>query len=131
MKIPTRRAISYRIKESGSDPTATYHPNSDGNAKFKHSLWPHAWYCIRKANIGIANLERLTEATDEEKKLIAGQLYFFRAWWHFEMMQYFGGLPYIDTVLSATEKMSLPRLSYQDVQISSSRFPYGSGFASY
>lgn len=39
---------------------------------------------------------------------------FFRAWWHFEMMQYFGGLPYIDTVLSATEKMSLPRLSYQE-----------------
>ena len=30
------------------------------------------------------------------------------------MMQYFGGLPYIDTVLSATEKMSLPRLSYQE-----------------
>ena len=72
-------ALSYR-----QYPTATYHPNSDGNAKFKHSLWPHAWYCIRKANIGIANLERLTEATDEEKKLIAGQLYFFRAWWHFE-----------------------------------------------
>lgn len=102
------------LYRTGSDPTATYHPNSDGNAKFKHSLWPHAWYCIRKANIGIANLERLTEATDEEKKLIAGQLYFFRAWWHFEMMQYFGGLPYIDTVLSATEKMSLPRLSYQE-----------------
>jgi len=29
-------------------------------------------------------------------------------------LQYFGGLPYIDTVLSATEKMSLPRLSYQE-----------------
>ena len=36
------------LYRTGSDPTATYHPNSDGNAKFKHSLWPHAWYCIRK-----------------------------------------------------------------------------------
>lgn len=102
------------LYRSGSDPTATYHPNSDGNAKFKHSLWPHAWYCIRKANLGLANLEKLTEATQEEKNLIAGQLYFFRAWWHFEMMQYFGGLPYIDTVLSSQGTLTLPRLTFQE-----------------
>ncbi len=53
-------------------------------------------------------------ATQEEKDLIAGQLYFFRAWWHFELMQYFGGLPYIDRVFSATEKLELPRLSYAE-----------------
>lgn len=101
------------LYRTGSDPTATYHPNSDGSAKYKHSLWPHAWYCIRKANLGIANLDKLTEATQEEKDLIAGQLYFFRAWWHFEMMQYFGGLPYIDQVLSSTGSLTLPRLSFQ------------------
>ena len=100
--------------KAGSDPTATYHPNSDGNAKFKHSLWPHAWYCIRKANLGIANLDKLTEATQEQKNLIEGQLYFFRAWWHFELMQYFGGLPYIDEVLSASETLRKPRLSYRE-----------------
>ncbi|GAE81921.1 outer membrane protein [Bacteroides reticulotermitis JCM 10512] len=102
------------LYRSGSDPTATYHPNSDGNAKFKHSLWPHAWYCIRKANLGLANLDKLTEATQEEKNLIAGQLYFFRAWWHFEMMQYFGGLPYIDAVLSSQGTLTLPRLTFQE-----------------
>ena len=41
------------LYRTGSDPTATYHPNSDGNAKFKHSLWPHAWYCIRLSLIHI------------------------------------------------------------------------------
>ena len=102
------------LYKSGSDPTATYHPNSDGNAKFKHSLWPHAWYCIRKANIGLENMGKLTEATEEQKKLIEGQLYFFRAWWHFEMMQYFGGLPYIDEVLSSSEVLRKPRLNYQE-----------------
>lgn len=102
------------LYRSGSDPMATYHPNSDGNAKFKHSLWPHAWYCIRKANLGLANLDKLTEATQEEKNLIAGQLYFFRAWWHFEMMQYFGGLPYIDAVLSSQGTLTLPRLTFQE-----------------
>ncbi len=88
--------------------------NPTSNNKFDHALWPHAWYCIRKANMGLENLDKLTVATQEEKDLIAGQLYFFRAWWHFELMQYFGGLPYIDRVFSATEKLTLPRLSYAE-----------------
>nr|WP_321408615.1 RagB/SusD family nutrient uptake outer membrane protein [uncultured Carboxylicivirga sp.] len=82
--------------------------------KFNHRLWSHAWYCIRKANMGIENLDRLVAATDEEKELIEGQLYFFRGWWHFELMQFFGGLQYIDRVLSPSESLNLPRLSYQD-----------------
>jgi len=93
------------LNKDDTDPTST--------DKFKHSLWSHAWYCIRKANIGLANLDKLTEATQQEKDFIAGQLYFFRAWWHFEMMEYMGGLPYIDTVLSTDNKLTLPRLSYQ------------------
>lgn len=87
-------------------------PTSDD--KFRHGLWAHAWYCIRKANMGLENLDKLTVATQEEKNLIAGQLHFFRAWWHFEMMQYLGGLPYIDKVLPPGEKLTLPRLSYKE-----------------
>lgn len=87
--------------------------NSTSTSRFDHALWPHAWYCIRKANMGLENLDKLTEATQEEKDLIAGQLYFFRAWWHFELMEYFGGLPYIDKVLPSSGKLTLPRLTYQ------------------
>jgi hypothetical protein len=94
------------LDQSDADPTST--------DKFKHALWPHAWYCIRKANMGLENLDLLTNATDEEIELIEGQLYFFRAWWHFEMMQYFGGLPYVDYVLPADEELTLPRLTYQE-----------------
>jgi starch-binding outer membrane protein, SusD/RagB family len=82
--------------------------------KFKHGLWAHAWYCIRKTNMGLENLDKLTTATQEEKDLIAGQLYFFRAWWHFEMMEYVGGLPYIDQVLPSDQPLKLPRLTYQE-----------------
>ena len=87
--------------------------NPASTDKFQHSLWPHSWYCIRKANVGLANLDKLV-GTQEEKDLIAGQLYFFRAWWHFELMTYWGGLPYIDQVLDATQELTLPRLSYQE-----------------
>lgn len=95
------------LMRSGSNPTS-------GN-KFDHSLWPHAWYCIRKANIGIANLDKMKAATQEEKDLIAGQLYFFRAWWYEELIQWFGGLPYLDHPIAATgEEMKYARLSYRD-----------------
>mgnify|MGYP003623223056 CR=1 FL=1 len=76
-------------------------------------MWPHSWYCIRKANDGLANLDKLV-GKQEEKNIIAGQLYFFRAWWHFELMSYFGGLPYVDEVLDGSGSLSLPRLSYQE-----------------
>lgn len=96
--------------------TWLYRPDSDPTSadKFKHSLWFHAWYCIRKVNIGLENLDKMTAATAEEKNLIAGQLYFFRAWWYEEMMQYLGGFPYLDHSLGATETLDFPRLTYQE-----------------
>ncbi|PTN09466.1 RagB/SusD family nutrient uptake outer membrane protein [Mangrovibacterium marinum] len=88
--------------------------NPTSSSRFDHGLYSHAWYCIRKANMGLANLDKLVSATDEERDLIEGQLYFFRAWWHFEMMEYLGGLPYVDQVLPAGEALTLPRESYQE-----------------
>lgn len=80
----------------------------------KGYLYGLCWFGIRKANIGLANLDQMVDATQEEKNLIAGQLYFFRAWNHFMLMQYWGGLPYIDRVLEPGESFNLPRLSYQE-----------------
>ena len=77
------------------------------------SLWGNSWYCIRKCNMGIANIGSLV-GTDEERSILLGQMYFFRAWWHFEMMCYFGGLPYIDVAFDAESIPELPRLSFQE-----------------
>ncbi len=77
------------------------------------SLWQSCWYGIRKCNIGLANLDLLLEATQEERNVIKGQLLFFRGWFHFELMQYFGGLPYIEEVLGSG-KVNMPRLSYHE-----------------
>jgi len=79
----------------------------------RYSLWTSSWYCIRKCNMGIANIKSLV-GTDEERDLLLGQMYFFRAWWHFELMCYFGGLPYIDEAFEASSIPELPRLSFQE-----------------
>lgn len=81
--------------------------------KFAHSL-EHAWYVIRKMNLGLENMDKLTNATQEERNFIKGQLLFFRAWWHFEQIIYFGGLPYVDYVIPADGPFDLPRLSFQE-----------------
>ncbi len=86
--------------------------NQTNDDRFAKSLWGLGWYGIRKANMGLANIDKLTDGTQEEKDLIKGQLLFFRGWFHFMFMQYFGGLPYIDTVLPGDEKLTLPRLKY-------------------
>lgn len=96
------------------DAARTCNPTSSD--RMDHRLWAHAWYCIRKANMGLANLNQLTDGTQEERDLIAGQLYFFRAWWHFEVMQYLGGMPYIDQVLES-DGLNLPRLSFQEAAV--------------
>ncbi|WP_240773433.1 RagB/SusD family nutrient uptake outer membrane protein [Pontibacter sp. SGAir0037] len=84
------------------------------NDRMTKRLWPLGWYGIRKANLGLANLDKMTDATDEERNLVKGQLLFFRAWFHLQFIQYFGGLPYIDTVLPSDEPLRLPRLSYHE-----------------
>ena len=87
---------------------------STSTNKFDHGIWNHAWYCIRKCNLGLQNIDKFVTGSAEEKKLIEGQLYFFRAWWHEEMMEYFGGMPYVDTYLDANAELNLPRLSYRE-----------------
>lgn len=87
---------------------------STNDDRFTKSLWKLGWYGIRKANMGLENMDKLTDATQEEKDLIKGQLLFFRGWFHFMFIQYFGGLPYIDRVLPGDEKLTLPRLTYSE-----------------
>ena len=102
---------SFLHRPSSGNPGEYLDPTSTN--KSAHSL-EHAWYCIRKCNIGLANLDLMTDCTQEEKNFIKGQLLFFRAWWHEEMIAFYGGMPYVDTVLDGSQVLTLPRLSYQE-----------------
>ena len=90
-------------------------PNSSGE-RFDKALWGGSWYAIRQANIGLEALQKglLKDATQEERNFIEGQLYFFRAWFYFQLTTYWGGLPYIESVLASDAQFNLPRESYQE-----------------
>ena len=103
------------------DETTVSYPRHTGTDPQRKGLWPLSWYGIRKANVGLANLDRLTIATQEEKNVLRGQLLFFRGFFHFQLMSYWGGLPYIDTVLSSSVKLELPRLSYRETALKAAK----------
>ena len=83
--------------------------------RFNKSLWGGGWYAIRQANMGLKALEDglLTDATQEQRDLLKGQLLFFRAWFYFELCTFWGGLPYITEPLEPGAQFDLERETFQ------------------
>lgn len=77
-------------------------------------VWPLSWYAIRKANLAIANIDKLVDGTQGDRDLIKGQALFFRGFFHFDLSRFYGGLPYIDTVMTVTGELNVPRLNYKE-----------------
>ena len=78
--------------------------------KYGRSPLNSAYEAIRTANMTIENIDKLN---DERKGELLGQAYFFRAWFHFEIIRRVGGMPYIDHVLTTDEDMDFARESYR------------------
>jgi len=75
----------------------------------KQAIWQNSWFGIRAANISLAHLNDLVDATEEQKNLIEGQCYFFRAYFHWELMKAWGNIQFIDTVFAANDENKVPQ----------------------
>ena len=69
---------------------------------------------IRICNITMENIDRLTDAKEEEVQDLLGQAYFMRGLAHFCLARLFGGWPYIDHSLKAEDEWDLARLPLYD-----------------
>ncbi|MDR0939812.1 MAG: RagB/SusD family nutrient uptake outer membrane protein [Mediterranea sp.] len=80
------------------------------------SIWRDGWLNIRTANMGLEAIAngKMTDASQAERDIITGQLHFFRAWNYFQITKYWGGMPYIETVLPSDEAFTLPRETYRE-----------------
>jgi len=82
---------------------------SQANATVRPGIWD-GWQAIRIANIVLANMDIMVGATQTEKNLIKGQALFFRAYFHAEIMKYWGRIPYFDFVITGNDgDFKLPR----------------------
>ncbi|MDR1667810.1 MAG: RagB/SusD family nutrient uptake outer membrane protein [Bacteroidales bacterium] len=77
-------------------------------------LWHRGLENIRICNDGLVHLDLLVNHTEDEYNRLKGQLLFFRAWNHFEIAKYWGGLPYLDVVFVPDDDMKLSRLSFKE-----------------
>ncbi len=97
-----------------------YENTTDTNSDYpfdRHGVWHSSWAGIRKANIVIENIDLMVDASQEYKDVILGQAYFFRAFFHQEIMKFWGRIPYIDRVLSG-EDWKLPRpATYKEIAL--------------
>lgn len=82
--------------------------------RYRAGYYESSWEGIRKANVALSHLDNLVGATQEERDLLEGQAYFFRAFFHFELMRFFGGLPYVDQALKPSSDLKIPRLNYHE-----------------
>lgn len=57
--------------------------------------WDICYKAIRKANLVIANIDKVP-ATDDQRNNLLGQCYFLRAWFHAELLRCFGPIILID-----------------------------------
>lgn len=72
---------------------------------YPQSVWG-GWKAVRAANIALANIDKM-QGTAEEMELLAGQAYFFRAYFHWEIMRAWGAIPYVDKLLTG-EDLAIP-----------------------
>ena len=72
-----------------------------------NGIWIASWKGIRIVNMCLEKFPLLADATKEEKELILGQAYFFRAFFHWEIIRHWGGVPYVDKVFAPSDDMRL------------------------
>jgi len=87
------------LNSQGSTSTGN---TSSTDARQRPRLWQASLQGIRKANIVIANEKLMVGLSQEEKNVILGQAYFFRAFFHNEIMKYWGRFPHITEVYTGT-----------------------------
>lgn len=69
---------------------------------------------IRKANIFLSKLEEIPFPDQEIRDHMVGEAYFLRAFYFFEVIKRYGGMPILDEVLIPGDELNLPRDSYKD-----------------
>jgi len=90
---------------------------NDSQARRRPRVWRGSMTGIRKANMVLANEDLLVGLTQDEKNVILGQAYFFRAFFHNEIMKFWGRFPHITKVYDGAIDTPRPD-TYKEVALS-------------
>lgn len=71
-----------------------------------------AYAALRIVNRVITNIDQVP-LTEEQRNEILGQAYFYRAWFYFQIIKRYGGMPLIDRVFEGDDD-DIPRKTYHE-----------------
>lgn len=74
----------------------------------------YSYQAIRVANRVIANIDKVPGLTDDQYNKVMGQAHFMRAWFYFQLMKRYGGMPVFDELLMGDGDEDLPRQTYHE-----------------
>ncbi len=66
---------------------------------------------IRRSNMAIEKIDKITDVTERDKNDIMAQAYFYRGFAHFELMRFWGPMPHITHVIKGDDEWDLARPS--------------------
>jgi hypothetical protein len=102
--------------QTGSNNGTTGSTNEE-QGRGRPKVWNASMLGIRKANVVIANEDLMVGLTQAEKNVVLGQAYFFRAFFHNEVMKFWGRFPHIKEVFTGAITIPRPE-TYKEVALS-------------
>ena len=76
------------------------------------SVISQSYKALRICNRILANIDRVQNITDEERNYILGQAHFYRAWYYYQLIKRYGGMPKLDRVFNGGDD-DIPRMTYR------------------
>lgn len=73
-----------------------------------------AYKAIRIANLVLANYTRVPGMTEEQTREILGQAHFYRAWFYFQLLKRYGGMPIFDHPFTENGEEKIARVTYHE-----------------
>ncbi len=80
----------------------------------RRTVIAYSFQSIRIANRIIRDIDKVPGLTDIQRNEILGQTYFLRAWYYFNLMKRYGGMPILDKVYVGDGDEDVPRVTYHE-----------------
>lgn len=94
--------------------TGEYHNVSNYANNDIQNVWDKSYQGIRNCNVSLVNLYSVPWTTAQDPNRIRGEQFFLRAYYYFELIKRFGGVPIFKRAYTPTENVDLPRNSYDE-----------------
>ena len=83
----------------------------DGGVNYT-PLYVHCSRAIRIANRVIEKIDKVVDITPDQRNQVLGQAYFYRAWFYFQLINRWGGMPIFDHMFTGGDD-NVPRETYR------------------